>query len=76
MTEMELRQRMIKKIKYRMITEHIHQNDLSEMTGIPRQTIGRYLNYDRKPTYDNIVRIAHALNISLDELINTNEPIE
>lgn len=76
MTEMELRQHMIKKIKYRMITEHIHQNDLSEMTGIPRQTIGRYLNYDRKPTYDNIVRIAHALNISLDELINANEPIE
>lgn len=75
MTEQELRERMVKKIKYIMIIKHIKQNKLAELTGIPRQTISRYLNYERKPTYDNIVRIAYALDCSLDELMGIEEEL-
>ncbi|WP_244974062.1 helix-turn-helix domain-containing protein [Limosilactobacillus portuensis] len=40
---------------------------LSKLTGIPNPTIFSYKNNGVEPTFSNMVKIADALGVSLDE---------
>lgn len=76
MTENELRKLFAKRVKVKLIKKHMKQIDLAERSGIPKQTISRYLNCERKPTYDTVIRIAHALDCTAGELIDIDEELE
>lgn len=76
MTEQELRKLVAKRISRKLVANNIKKIDLAERTGIPKQTISRYMTGQRKPTYDKIVKIAQALNCTPDDLINIDEPLE
>ena len=76
MNEWDARVILIKRIKSRMNILHINQRILSERTGIPKQTISRYLNGERKPTFDMIIKISKALNCSAGDLLDIDESIE
>lgn len=65
-----------KRVKSRMNILHINQRILSERTGIPKQSISRYLQRERKPTFDVVVRIAQALECKPGDLIDIDEPLE
>lgn len=76
MTELELRQLFSKRIKIRLRTLHIDQRELARRSGLTDVTISRYVKCYRKPTYDNVVRIAQALECSPGYLIDIDEPLE
>lgn len=76
MTEQELMKLFAKRISRKLVANDMKQIDLAEKTGIPKQTISRYMNCQRKPTYDVVVRIAQALNCNAGDLINIDESLE
>lgn len=76
MTEHELRQLFAKRISRKLVANDMKQIDLAEQTGIPKQTISRYMNCQRKPTYDVVIRIAQALSCRPGDLIDIDEPLE
>lgn len=76
MKERDARAVISKRIKCKMNILHINQRILSERTGIPKQTISRYLNGERKPTFDMIIKIASALGCSTGDLLDLDEPLE
>lgn len=43
------------------------QNDLSEATGIPQSQLSNYINGKSLPNIINLIRIAKALNCSMDD---------
>jgi len=45
---------------------------LSELTGIHKATIGKYEHNQMQPSIDAIVKLAQALNISIDYLLIKN----
>lgn len=51
----------------------ISQTDLASKCGLSYNTISRYENKDVRPTVDNIVKIAYALNSSADYLLGMSE---
>lgn len=51
----------------------LSQVDLAEKVGIPFQTINRYENTDIMPRIGVIVKIAQALNITVNELLGLPE---
>ena len=56
--------------------KHVTPYALSRKSRIPQATISRYLSDTRKPTFENVLKIAKALNISLsyfDDGIDYNE---
>ena len=76
MTEQDLRQLFSKRIKCRLNILHIDQRELARRTGISEVTISKYVNCYTKPTYDNVIRIAQALECSPSDLIDIDEPLE
>ena len=48
------------------------QYELSEMTGIAQNDISRYEKSRIKPTIDNLIKLADALNVTTDFLLNRN----
>lgn len=48
----------------------ISQEKLSELSGIPRTSIGRYERGERTPNIDILNKIANALEVDIDILIN------
>jgi transcriptional regulator with XRE-family HTH domain len=44
--------------------------ELAKRCRIPRQTVGRFLRGERKPTFENVLRIAKALKVSLSVFDN------
>ena len=44
---------------------------LAQLAGLPKQTVGRYLKGEREPTYANAVRIARALEVSVEAFADT-----
>lgn len=57
---------------------NISQSELSERTGIIKQTIYKYVNYKRTMTIDSLVIISKALNVTTDHILglDNNEKIE
>ena len=76
MTEYELRKLFAKRISRKLVANNMKQIDLAEKTGIPKQTISRYMNCQRKPTYDTVILIAQALNCTPGDLIDIDEQLE
>lgn len=59
----------MKKLKQIRHERGISQKELSEKTGLTRQTIHNIENGKQYPTLYNIIKIAEALKISVDELL-------
>lgn len=54
----------------RMYENHMTQAALSDISGIPRPTIYRYINDEgRMPNIEYAYKIARALGMTLDELV-------
>lgn len=51
------------------------QRELADAAGLAESTISSYINKRKLPSLKAIINIAHALDISIDELINFDEPI-
>ncbi|WP_069997791.1 helix-turn-helix domain-containing protein [Cellulosilyticum sp. I15G10I2] len=65
------RERLLEQLKKR----EMHQQDLADKTEITPATISRYITGKRKPSGENINRIAKELGISADYLLGiTNNP--
>lgn len=60
-----------KKLRKVMKSRHINQRELSELTGISRQAINRYLNGERIPDIRIIFRIMDALECEPNDLLLT-----
>ena len=52
------------------------QRELSELTGLSRQTIIRYLSGSTAPSMIAILNISKALDCEIEELINMDEIVE
>ena len=76
MTERELRQHFAKQIRRRIVALRIDQRELARRSGLTEATISKYIKCYRKPTYDNVIRIAQALECSPSYLIDIDEPLE
>ena len=48
----------------------ITAKDFAAQLGIKYTTYSSYENADRKPKYDTLIKIASALHVSIDELLN------
>jgi len=53
--------------------KHLSQVALAEATGISRDAISKYERGDSTPSVDYAKRIADALGVSLDYLVNDND---
>lgn len=58
-----------KRLKKAMKNKHVNQRELSELTGISRQAINRYLNCKREPGITTVRKIANALDCKLSDLL-------
>lgn len=52
------------------------QQELADATGLSKATISAYIKKRKAPGLKAIINIAHALNCSVDELIDFEEMIE
>lgn len=68
-TEDEYRHEFGIRLYQAMTRRCVSQIELSEMTGIGRITINRYINYKVTPSLYNADKIAKALKVSINELI-------
>ena len=59
-----------KRLADKLASTGMTQSELSDITGISRQSIGRYINGSAIPTIPNLIAIARALNCSTSELID------
>ena len=66
---MEFSERLLLVLKERKIT----QRQLSEKTNINETALSRYVNGSRKPRMDILVKIARALNVSVEYLTGNEE---
>lgn len=61
-------------LRFRMDSLGIQTKELSSKTGISENTLKTYLKENSaEPTVSKAAKIAKALNISLDQLVNENE---
>ena len=70
MSEEEWRKRFARRLWRRMTELDYNQTDVSNITGISRQEIGHYLKGVKTPLTYNVVKLARALNIDVEELID------
>lgn len=61
-----------KKLRKTMKKQHINQRELSELTGISRQAINRYLNCERFPDIRAIWKITDVLECEPNDLLLIN----
>ena len=52
------------------------QQELSDASGLSKATISTYINKQKIPGLKAIINIAHALNCSVDELVDYEDRIE
>ena len=50
--------------------------ELADEIGISAGTISRYLNYQRMPTIENLLKLKYAFNCGWDDLLDFDEPID
>lgn len=58
------------KVKRAMIEQGLNQTELSMISGISNKAISTYLRREKSPGIKAILNIAHALDISVEELID------
>lgn len=76
MNQTEWQKKFAKQIRRKLAANNINQRELSERSGISEVTISRYIKCRRIPRVGEILKLAIALNCSVDELINFGELIE
>lgn len=69
-TEDDLQFEFAKRLADRLERTGMTQTELSEATGISRQTISRYVNGSAMPSLSNLISIAIALNCKTSEFID------
>mgnify|MGYP002707458910 CR=1 FL=1 len=57
------------RLAFCMQLKNLNGAELSSISGISAATISRYLNNLRKPTIENVVALADALDVSVDYLL-------
>lgn len=55
---------------------HLSQEELAAKIGISRQAVSKWERAEASPDTDNLIVLAKLYEISLDELLKTDEPIE
>ena len=63
------------KLKEIMVLKKISNRTLANKTGITEVSIGRYVNGHRVPKATEIIKIAEALNVSIDEILQTDKQV-
>ena len=56
-------------IKRLLCERGLKQKDIAKITKLTKSAISKYINGDRMPDIYNLVRLAEALNVSIDYLI-------
>lgn len=59
-----------RRLKARMDEFNLTQMDLSKRTGVPQPDISMYINGKYIPSVTTVVKLARALNMTTDDLIN------
>jgi transcriptional regulator with XRE-family HTH domain len=54
----------------------VTQLELAARVGVTRAAMSRYVSGDREPRFVTLVRIAEALDVHVDDLIGTGDPVE
>lgn len=67
MTDHELTREFGHRLRSIMESKRMAQVELAEKTGIQRNAISQYVNGKTCPTYAKLVKLARALNCSLDD---------
>lgn len=52
------------------------QQDLSQLSGVPQQTISRYEKGSRNADSENLKKLALALEVSADDLLGITEQVK
>lgn len=55
---------------------HMSRKELAEATGITEASISRYINKQRVPTIFVLIKLANALDCTLDDLADFGDTIE
>ena len=55
---------------------NLSQEELAEKIGVSRQAVSKWERAEASPDTDNLILLSKIYNISMDELLSTNEPIE
>lgn len=55
---------------------HMTQMELAKDSGLSKSMISGYINKQTMPSLAAAINIAYALDVSMDELVNFDEPIE
>ena len=77
MTEEEWRKEFARRLlKIKHNNKDYDQKELAEASGISESTISHYMKGTRTPKGENLVRLAKALDCTVDELIMVDEIIE
>ena len=61
------------KIKKQMELLGMTQKDLARETGLTESAISRFINGQRQPRLYNLIKIADALEMTVDELVRENQ---
>ena len=64
------------RIKVLRAEHNLSQEELANKLGISRQAVSKWERAESSPDTDNLICLAKIYNISLDELLQTDESIE
>ncbi|MCL2234472.1 MAG: helix-turn-helix domain-containing protein [Firmicutes bacterium] len=62
-----------KNLKLFMSENNITQGKLAEVLNVKQQTISRYITGEREPDIDVIIKIAKFFNLTVGQLVGTEE---
>lgn len=54
----------------------LSQEELADKLGISRQAVSKWERAESSPDTDNLICLAKLYNVSLDDLLNTDETVE
>ena len=54
----------------------LSQEDLAEKLGLSRQAVSKWERAEASPDTDNLIVLAKLYGVSLDDILNTDEPVE
>ena len=75
MTEQKPSQQFPARLKAARELRQVNQSDLAEKTGLPPTSISHFEAGSRKPSFDNLRRLAEQLNVTADYLLGrVDEP--
>ena len=57
-------------LKKLLTDKNMTQKELSEITGITESAISRYTKENRIPRGDNLIKIARALNVQMEDILD------